>query len=180
MKKPQGVTTGAVDPGTLDLHAFNDASEPVVNSLLRPCLDVDRWVAEVVAGRPYHDRAGLMTRASEAAESLTLDEVEAALAHHPRIGEMPETASTEAALSRSEQAGLDTGGDVRTRLAEGNRAYEKRFGRVFLIRAAGRSSAEILAALQERLGNEPESELVVVVGQLREIALLRLDGRVAP
>ena len=37
-------------------------------------------------------------------------------------------------------------------LAEGNRAYEERFGRVFLIRAAGRSAPEILAALTERLG----------------------------
>jgi 2-oxo-4-hydroxy-4-carboxy--5-ureidoimidazoline (OHCU) decarboxylase len=33
--------------------------------------------------------------------------------------------------------------------------------------------------LHERLGNEPETELAVVGQQLREIALLRLEGRVA-
>ena len=43
-------------------------------------------------------------------------------------------------------------------LAEGNREYEKRFDRVFLIRAAGRSSAEILAELHRRLGNDDETE----------------------
>ena len=48
--------------------------------------------------------------------------------------------STEAALSRSEQASLAIDDDVHRQLAEGNQAYEQRFGRVFLIRAAGRSS----------------------------------------
>ena len=59
-------------------------------------------------------------------------------------------------------------------LAEGNREYEQRFDRVFLIRAAGRSSAEILAELRRRLGNDDETERAETVAQLREIALLRL------
>jgi 2-oxo-4-hydroxy-4-carboxy-5-ureidoimidazoline decarboxylase len=54
-------------------------------------------------------------------------------------------------LSRSEQASLALDGDVQRQLVEGNRAYEHRFGRVFLIRAAGRSSTEILDKLQIRL-----------------------------
>ena len=62
------------------------------------------------------------------------------MAHHPRIGERPTAATTEAAMSRSEQAGVDPADqDVSTALAEGNRAYEEKFGRVFLIRAAGRT-----------------------------------------
>ena len=56
-------------------------------------------------------------------------------------------------MSRAEQAGVDpSDAAVAAALAEGNRAYEQRFGRVFLIRAAGRSATEILAALTERLG----------------------------
>ena len=35
-------------------------------------------------------------------------------------------------------------------LAAGNRAYEERFGHVFLICATGRSAPELLAALRER------------------------------
>lgn len=178
MTKPTDAATGAVDPGPMGLQEFNAAADQVADALLRPCLDVDRWVAEVVAGRPYPDREGLLGRAGEAAEPLTPQEVEAALAHHPRIGESPQTDSAEATLSRSEQAGLDTGGDVEARLAAGNRAYEEQFERVFLIRAAGRSSEEILGALHERLDNEPDTELAVVGQQLREIALLRLEGRV--
>jgi 2-oxo-4-hydroxy-4-carboxy-5-ureidoimidazoline decarboxylase len=59
-------------------------------------------------------------------------------------------------------------------LAEGNAAYEKRFDRVFLIRAAGRSADEILQELRRRLRNDDETEREETVTQLREIALLRL------
>ena len=106
-------------------------------------------------------------------------ELEAALAHHPRIGEQADGGSTEAALSRSEQASLAIDDDVQRQLAEGNRAYEQRFGRVFLIRAAGRSSTEILDKLQTRLGNSPDTEDEVVADQLRQIALIRLAGLVS-
>lgn len=166
-------------PGSLSLEALNGADEAYAASVLRPCLDVDRWVSSIVAGRPYADREALLVRARGAADSLTTDEIEAALAHHPRIGEQPRTASAEAEHSRAEQSGLDLGGDVEARLEAGNRAYEERFGRVFLIRAAGRTSAEILAALHTRLGNDPDVELTVVGQQLGQIALLRLEGRVS-
>lgn len=118
--------------------------------------------------------------AREAANPFTGAELEAALAHHPRIGQQATGSSTEAALSRSEQADLDVGDDVSRRLREGNRAYEERFGRVFLIRAAGRSAEEIVAKLEARLSHDPETEDVVVADQLRQIALLRLAGRVGP
>ena len=56
----------------------------------------------------------------------------------------------------------------------GNRAYEEKFGRVFLIRAAGRSRAEILAELRRRLELDPDAELEQVAAELRDIALLRI------
>lgn len=80
-------------------------------------------------------------------------------------------------MSRSEQAGVDPEDAAAAEaLAAGNRAYEEKFGRVFLIRAAGRTAPEILAALNERLANSPAQEDVIVAQQLREIALLRLEG----
>lgn len=82
-------------------------------------------------------------------------------------------------MSRSEQSGVDPSDvDVQQALREGNLAYEERFGRVFLIRAAGRSAEEILSTLQERLRNDADAEGRIVAEQLREIALLRLRGTV--
>jgi 2-oxo-4-hydroxy-4-carboxy-5-ureidoimidazoline decarboxylase len=80
-------------------------------------------------------------------------------------------------MSRSEQSGVDTSDDdVQRRLTEGNRAYEERFGHVFLIRAAGRSAEEILEQLTERLGNDADTERANAARNLREIAALRLKG----
>ena len=68
----------------------------------------------------------------------------------------------------------DAAADVAARIAAGNAAYEERFGRVFLIRAAGRSPEEMLAELERRLGNDDETEAREAIEQLRQIALLRL------
>lgn len=158
----------------IGLHEFNKLDAAAAAALLRPCLDVDRWVNEIVSGRPYPSVDELFAVARVAAYPFTGAELEAALAHHPRIGEQARGGSAEAGLSRSEQAGLDFDGDVQQQLAEGNRTYERLFGRVFLIRAAGRSSTEILGRLQTRLGNDPDTEDEVVADQLRQIALVRL------
>ena len=107
--------------------------------------------------------------------TLSDDELEAALARHPRIGERA-GAEHDAAHSAREQSGVDrSDAEVLQRLADGNRAYEERFDRVFLIRAAGRDSREILAELERRLGNDDATERDETVDQLRQIALLRLD-----
>ncbi len=72
----------------------------------------------------------------------------------------------------------DAAADVAARIADGNAAYEARFGRVFLIRAAGRSPEEMLAELERRLANDDETEAREAAGQLAEIALLRLRAAV--
>jgi 2-oxo-4-hydroxy-4-carboxy-5-ureidoimidazoline decarboxylase len=157
----------------MDLDEFNAAPEPAARELLTACLDVPRWVDTVLDGRPYADLEALRAVASTAAGSMSAQELESALARHPRIGERA-GAGHDAEHSRREQAGVDASGDTATLLAAGNRAYESRFDRVFLIRAAGRDGAEILAELTRRLGNDEESERAETIGQLREIALLRL------
>ncbi|HWU19908.1 MAG TPA: 2-oxo-4-hydroxy-4-carboxy-5-ureidoimidazoline decarboxylase, partial [Nocardioides sp.] len=106
---------------------------------------------------------------------FTPAEVDQALAAHPRIGERAEGGHAEAAWSRQEQAGVTTTTDVQQALAAGNRAYEERFGRVFLICATGLHAEEILADLRARLDHDTETEAGVVADELRKIALLRLD-----
>jgi OHCU decarboxylase len=164
----------------MSIDEFNRADREAAIATLRPCVDITRWCEEIADGRPYMSLDDLVARAEVAAAPFTVDEVEAALAHHPRIGERASGEHAEAAMSRAEQAGVDpSDAAVAAELAEGNRAYEQRFGRVFLIRAAGRSAEEILDALIRRLGNTPAEEQLVVAEQLREIAVLRLKGRFA-
>lgn len=161
------------------LSEFN--SEPADQALERLCLcaDIAWWATAVVADRPYGSVDQLVDHAIGLSSAWLETDVEAALAHHPRVGERPEGAAPGAALSRREQDGVD-GADaaVARALVEGNLAYERRFGRIFLVRAAGRDAIEILEQLTARLDNEPEQESRVVAEQLREIAGLRLRGLV--
>jgi len=158
----------------MSLDDFNALPEPEARERLAECLDVPRWVDAVLAGRPYADRDALHTVARTAAD-LDDAELERALARHPRIGERAGEGH-DVAHSAREQAGVDPADrEVTRRIAEGNVAYEERFDRVFLIRAAGRTGPQILAELERRLGNDDETERRETVQQLTEIALLRLD-----
>jgi len=166
---------------SMQLDEFNSAERGDAITVLRTCADVTRWCEHLVDHRPYGSVDDLVAEAGRAADPFTADEIEAALAHHPRIGERAGGDTREAEMSRSEQRGVDPAdAELQRALREGNREYEARFGRVFLIRAAGRSAPEILSSLRQRLENEPEVEDRIVAGQLREIALLRVKGIMEP
>jgi 2-oxo-4-hydroxy-4-carboxy-5-ureidoimidazoline decarboxylase len=161
------------------LDDFNGGPPDRAAEALRACNASPRFVDEVLAGRPYPDADSLLARAEEVARTLSWDEVSLALAAHPRIGDRPEGSSAEAEASRREQSSMtDADAATRTALVEGNRAYEERFGHVFLIRAAGRSPEEMLAELRRRLANDAEAEQAEATEQLAQITGLRVRGLV--
>jgi 2-oxo-4-hydroxy-4-carboxy-5-ureidoimidazoline decarboxylase len=153
-----------------------DVTEAELRAGLAASLSVNRWIDEVAAGHPYESVAALLAAAENAATPLAAREIDEAIADHPRIGEKPVGDGASQNFSRSEQAGLgDADDELAAQIAAGNEAYEERFGRVFIIRAAGRTRAEILDELTRRLELPNASELEIVGEQLREIALLRLE-----
>jgi 2-oxo-4-hydroxy-4-carboxy-5-ureidoimidazoline decarboxylase len=140
------------------------------------CCRAARWAGKVSAGRPYPSLSTLLARAGGA---LTDEDVSEALAGHPRIGDA--RAGTASARSRGEQAGVSGAADaVLAELAAGNRAYEERFGHIYLVCAAGRSAAELLEILRARLRNEPGAERQVMRDELRKINELRLTKLIGP
>lgn len=165
-------------PSTVTVTELNAAPDADAREMLQACADIPRWVEELVRRRPYDDAADLRRVATELADDWQAEEVTAALAQHPRIGERQAGQGVDATLSEREQSGVGAGDDLAERLRAGNVAYEERFGRVFLIRAAGRTGEEILDQLQRRLTNDEDTELEETTRQLREIALLRLRGLV--
>ena len=159
----------------MNLSDFNDASTTYARRLVLTCLDAPQWADRVLAGRPY-DTVGEVEDAMVAASATISDEeLEQALARHPRIGERADADSHDADHSPREQAGVDRDdADLARRLEEGNRAYEDRFGRVFIVRAAGRRGTDILEHLQRRLDNRDELERAATIDQLTQIAVLRM------
>lgn len=139
---------------------------------LMACCASRRWIA-AVAG--HEDLDALREASRRALDELEWSDVEEALAAHPRIGDRVGGEAREAGWSRGEQSGMDGAAkELRDALVEGNRAYEERFGHVFLICASGRSALEMLADLRERLGNDVRTEREVVRRELAAIVDLRL------
>jgi OHCU decarboxylase len=160
--------------GLTRLDWFNQLSDEDAAAALLAVCHSRRWAKQVAAGRPYADLAALQETADEVWRGLGPEDWLEAFAAHPRIGEPPPNASAD--WSRQEQAGVGGASpEVRERLALDNAEYEARFGHVFLISAAGRDATEILAALEQRLGNDPASELRVAAEEHRRITRLRLE-----
>jgi len=152
------------------LRAFNALRSP--EAALSACCAAPGWAATVASGRPYADRDAVRAAGAAALASASWADVAAALADHPRIGAVPRGDDRRSAWSRSEQRAA-AGGTAE--LAAANEAYERRFGHVFLLCAAGRTRDEVLAALRDRLDNDPATERRVVRAELAAIAALRLD-----
>lgn len=163
----------------MKLSDFNALPEREAVELLLACAHVERWAREIAAARPFGSMAELRAAPERFANPWTEAEIDSALHRHPRIGERARGDDADARMSRAEQARLGIDAEVQRRLDAGNAAYEEKFGFVFLIRAAGRSSEEILEALDERMTNTPETERLIAAEQLRQIAALRLEGMIS-
>ena len=162
------------------LDVVNRLSDAHAAEQLRACDASPRWIEQVLAHRPYADLDTVLDVAEHVARDLDWTEVRRALDAHPRIGERAEGGSTEAQWSRREQAAVGTSTTAtRDALRTGNAEYERRFGHVFLIRAAGRSAEEMAAELDRRLRNDKAGERSEVTEQLAQITRLRVQSLLA-
>lgn len=156
-------------------------SDDEAGATLRSCCASERWVERMLELRPFGGDERLFAEAERVWWELDPEDWREAFSAHPRIGErdpgsIGEAGETSGAWSREEQSGVDgSTAETRRALAEGNRAYEERFGHVFLIFASGRSGEEMLAELRRRLDNDPEEELRVAAGEQARITRHRLE-----
>ena len=133
----------------------------------------------MTAGRPYADGASLLDAADAVFARMPREAWLEAFACHPKIGDLESLRMKFAGnkeWSAGEQSGVNDADDaVLRRLAEGNAAYERAFGYLFIVCATGKTAAEMLAILESRLGNDEDTELGVASGEQRKITLLRLS-----
>jgi 2-oxo-4-hydroxy-4-carboxy-5-ureidoimidazoline decarboxylase len=170
--------------GPAGLESLNGLPAELARQRMLACCSSRRWAAEVAAGRPFASVGEILARSDQSVAGLTQADLEEALAGHPRIGDRSATEAdggihasygAAAGWSRQEQAGVRAADQATVRaLAAGNQAYEKRFGHIYLACATGRSGAELLALLRERLGHDPGTEWKVVRGELGKINGIRL------
>lgn len=126
-------------------------------------------LAEGVRG---DDADAIIASARAALARMSEAERIAVLNAHPRIGADPASLS---APSRREQGG-DAGDATLGRLRGLNDEYERRFGFRFVVFVRGRSKAEIIPVLEERLRRARAQELATGIEEFFAIAHDRLLG----
>jgi 2-oxo-4-hydroxy-4-carboxy-5-ureidoimidazoline decarboxylase len=159
------------------LEEFNALPAEAARQALLGCCSAARWAAAVAAGRPFGTLDDVLRRSDAAVSALTVADLREALAGHPRIGQpgAGRPVPGRPGWSRQEQSGVDQADQATVRaLADGNQAYERRFGHIYLVCATGRSGPELLALLRQRLGNGPAAEWRVVRAELEKINRIRL------
>jgi OHCU decarboxylase len=138
---------------------------------LLACCGSLEWARRMEQRQPFAGAEEMLAAADSTWWELGPADWLQAFAAHPRIGE-----STADARARHEQSGVQ-GAEAETlaRLAAANRAYEERFGHIYIVCASGKTAAQMLAILESRLSNDPETELRVAAEQQRQITRLRLE-----
>ena len=148
-----------------------------------PCYGSKAWADGMAVRRPFPDVTTLLAVSDETWGNLTAADWMEAFRSHPRIGESGAGESGTAqsgsgkgkTWSAEEQLNVAGAGDAaKVALAQANQEYERRFHRIFIVCATGKSAAEILEILQRRLGNDERTELLEAAEQQRQIARIRL------
>lgn len=158
------------------LATWNDLDASTAAETILPCNGSQAWAEKVAALRPFQTPFDLTCAADIVWRSLPASAWQQAFDSHPRIGEQHAKSATSQSLtwSSSEQSSAQLTADTQQQLAAANRAYEAKFHRIFIVCATGKAAAEILAILQHRLSNDPQTELREAAEQQRQITQLRL------
>ena len=148
-----------------------------------PCCGSIAWAAAMVWRRPFLDGGALLAASNEVWRGLSEADWLDAFRSHPRIGESraeKSVAEQSSAWSEQEQQKAATAEEaINTALKWGNREYEQKFGRIFIVCATGKSASEILEILRRRLHNDDATELQLAAEEQWQIMQIRLKKWIA-
>ena len=164
------------DPARPALDRLNALPRDQAVAQLRVFCASSRWAQRMADLRPFEDGPALLRQAERAFWQLSEADWMEAFAAHPRIGERISPHDHEAqAHSQAEQAGI-AAASARTAqaIADGNRAYEAKFGFLYLVCASGRSGDELLGLLEARLTRPRDEEVRTAAEEQAKILRLRI------
>ena len=161
-----------------DLTWLNLLTDDEATKELLQCCGSKRWASATATGRPYETLELLLASSDDIWWQLDRNDWLEAFRSHPKIGETKAADKVSAQSqqwSGHEQSGVTNAShETTSSLAELNRAYEQKFGYIFIICATGKTGEEMLSALRERLEHDAETELPIAAAEQARITELRL------
>ena len=164
---------------SVTLDELNSMPRAQAAELLRSCCGATSWVEAMLDRRPYESATRLLDDADVAWATTSTDDWHEAFAHHPRIGEsaskVPQTDQAKAFSQTEQQKARLASSSVHDQMALVNIAYERKFGFIYIVSAAGKTAHELLDIARSRLKNDTERELKIAAEEQRKITRLRLE-----
>jgi allantoicase len=164
------------------LRWLNSLSGDAARKVLLTCCGSTKWCEAVLSQRPFASVHQLLDVAEQSGDALEADDWKQAFAAHPQIGAKKMAAPVQSQRwSEEEQAGAAAAAtQVQKKLQQCNQEYRSRFGYIFIVCASGQSGEKMLATLEQRLHNDPTTELKVAAGEQQKITKLRLQKLLNP
>ena len=163
----------------MTLFEFNNLTEKEAFSCLFSCCGSSKWVQRLIAKMPFKSLEELENTADEVWSETTETDWLEAFTHHPKIGyigSLEKKFAATASWASSEQAAVNQANrEVLEFLAAENEAYWQKFGFIFIICATGKSAAEMLDLLNQRLPNNKEKELKIAAEEQHKITHIRIE-----
>jgi 2-oxo-4-hydroxy-4-carboxy-5-ureidoimidazoline decarboxylase len=159
----------------------NEAAAEEARELLTACCGSARWVEAMLGRRPFASQEAAFAAARHEWFRLSPDDWREAFSHHPRIGDRESLRARfplTHQLSAREQASVADAGDaLLDALADANERYLQKLGYIFIVCATGQRSDEMLALLEARLQNDPDTEILIAAEEQARITAIRLRDR---
>ncbi|RAP78272.1 2-oxo-4-hydroxy-4-carboxy-5-ureidoimidazoline decarboxylase [Paenibacillus montanisoli] len=159
---------------SISLWQLNTFGKEIFLAQLGGVFEHSPWVAERAwERRPFHSISELHEAMMKAVKGADEEQVTSLLRAHPDLASRVQLTVYSAAEQRG--AGLnELTPEEFSVFAERNAAYTAKFGFPFIMAVRGKTKAELLAAMQERLGHTVQQERKQALLEIHRITLLRL------
>ena len=163
----------------MTLASFNELDKEAAAKLLFTCCGSTKWVSKIMEDFPLKSEIELLKNAAITwYETCKQEDWQEAFLHHPVIGDvkdLEEKFASTSKLAANEQAAVgEASQELLEELAKANAAYTEKFGFIFIVCATGKTAAEMLRLLLDRIKNTKEEELNIAMGEQHKITVLRL------
>ncbi|MBC7587657.1 MAG: 2-oxo-4-hydroxy-4-carboxy-5-ureidoimidazoline decarboxylase [Chitinophagaceae bacterium] len=163
----------------MTLHQLNILPKEQLEEELFKCCGSTAWVNKMLPFFPAEDLIEILEDAEEQWYQCSEEDWLEAFTHHPKIGDVESLkkkfASTATWASGEQSGAAAASQQTLEALAKCNDEYEQKFGYIFIVCATGKSAAEMLQLLQQRLPNNPSEEIKIAADEQNKITKLRIE-----
>ena len=157
----------------MTIHDLNVLPAPELKKQLFSCCGSTLWVEKMLRFFPMEELVELLTLAEEQWYKCTEADWREAFAHSPAIADLI-SHSAYFDEGDKEQSLKHMPKQMKLAFEEAGKKYHGKFGYAF-VTAAFKKPEQILASIEKRLLNTPDTEIQIAMDEQNKITLLRLQ-----